>query len=166
MGFDNLLPIKKQGLWEYINRSGELVIKPQFKDAYSFADGYAVVKGKDDKEIYIDESLQPAPFQFDEIEVFRKGIARVRVDAKWGLINTQGDFVLPPEFTNIGFPGGELIEAKKTGHWGFFNAKGQQELGFDYADTNGFSEGLAAIKMGDKWGYIDTRGAPRLGLYF
>src|ERR1044072_9816151 len=41
---DVLLPIQQGGKWCYINRSGEVVIKPQFEAAALFADGLAFVR--------------------------------------------------------------------------------------------------------------------------
>src|SRR4051794_5255376 len=41
---ENLLPVQQNGKWGYINRSGEIVIKPQFDSAELFADGLALVR--------------------------------------------------------------------------------------------------------------------------
>lgn len=42
--WEGLLPIQQGGKWGYINRSGEVVIKPQFDSAEPFAEGLALVR--------------------------------------------------------------------------------------------------------------------------
>jgi hypothetical protein len=41
---ENLLPVQQNEKWGYINRSGEIIIKPQFDSAELFADGLALVR--------------------------------------------------------------------------------------------------------------------------
>src|SRR3954462_2626566 len=39
-----LFPIRQDGKWGYINRTGEVVIKPQYDDAWDFSEGLAYVR--------------------------------------------------------------------------------------------------------------------------
>src|SRR5436190_655451 len=39
-----LFPIRQDGKWGYINRTGDIVIKPQFVDAWDFSEGLAYVR--------------------------------------------------------------------------------------------------------------------------
>ncbi|HEV2668337.1 MAG TPA: WG repeat-containing protein, partial [Blastocatellia bacterium] len=46
-GQDNtggLYPVTQNGKWFYINRAGEIAIKPAFDDAHAFSDGLAAVQ--------------------------------------------------------------------------------------------------------------------------
>src|SRR6185295_14269588 len=39
-----LFPVRQDGKWGYINNAGQVVIAPQFDDAWDFADGMAYVR--------------------------------------------------------------------------------------------------------------------------
>lgn len=58
-----LYPIRENGLWGYMNRAGEVVIKPQWEEAYLFDRGVAVVSnntGDHEEEVFlIDEAGEP-----------------------------------------------------------------------------------------------------------
>ena len=45
--FPALYPIRENGLWGYMNRSGEVVIQPQWITAKSFSDGRAIVESEE-----------------------------------------------------------------------------------------------------------------------
>ena len=66
---------KKYG---FIDKSGKVVIEPQFDDVGPFSEGFAGVE-KDGKWGFIDKSgkvvIEP---QFDDAEPFSEGLAKVR----------------------------------------------------------------------------------------
>jgi len=41
---EGLAPIQVGDLWGYMNSSGEVVIEPQFEEAYFFSDGLGLIK--------------------------------------------------------------------------------------------------------------------------
>ena len=123
---------EKAGKWGYIDKQGKVVIDAQFDDAWSFAEGLAVIRiggrwGYIDKQGKI--AVNP---QFDVAHPFVDGLATVRIGdestGKWGYIDKQGKMVISPQFD----------------------------------DTRSFEDGLAAVRIGDekagKWGYIDKQG--------
>ena len=42
--------------WGYVNRKGDIVINPQFKDAYNFSEGLALVKNSEGMFGFIDDA--------------------------------------------------------------------------------------------------------------
>lgn len=120
----------------YIDRSGNVVVKPQFffSHAQDFSEGLAAV-GDGEQWGYIDRRGEwVIPLRFREAKSFSEGLAAVAVDGtnedgdrcnRWGYIDASGEFVLPPRY--------------------------------DSADP--FSEGCAWVSASDgPDGYIDTRG--------
>src|SRR5947209_9144782 len=102
--------VDRSGKWGYVDKSGNIVIRPQFDDAFKFSDGLARVKIKN-KQSYIDKyntsvdglegyidrtgKFLIAP-QFTYANDFSEGLARVRVEGKDVFIDRTGKIVLRP----------------------------------------------------------------------
>ena len=109
-----LFPVKKNGKWGYIDRSGKIIIPPQFDYAWFFSEGLAPVKiGR--KWGYIDKSgkivIEP---RFDWAESFSEGLAGVCIGnclpaiergymkfrgvylGYWGYIDKSGKYIWEP----------------------------------------------------------------------
>ena len=123
-----LFPVVEGGRWGYIDKTGRIVIPPQYDSADPFFEGLAQV-WIGDKVGYIDTTGQIviAPQYDPHVGTslgFSEGLARARVSEKIGYIDKTGKMVIPPQ----------------------------------YEAGDGFSEGLAAVRVGDKWGYIGKTG--------
>jgi hypothetical protein len=107
------IPIKKKGAgplfrihygdkWGFMDRTGRVVIRPQFSDVGDFFDGLAKIlmpAGKGYKYCFINESGETAiPCVFDNAGDFSEGLAPVKVGRRWGYINTSGTMVIAPQF--------------------------------------------------------------------
>jgi hypothetical protein len=83
-------------LWGYIDKTGNWVIRPSYKEASQFYDGLASVK-VNDKIGFINKQgnfvIEP---QFDITWSFIDGIAKVKVDLKIGYVNKAGEVILEP----------------------------------------------------------------------
>jgi len=97
-----LARVKLSGKWGYIDRSGRIVINPQFEEAGDFAEGLARVK-TGGKWGYIDRTgrflINP---QFEEAGDFSQGLARVKLGGKWGYVDRKGVVLVPPQFSEAG----------------------------------------------------------------
>ena len=143
------------GRWGYIDKTGNLVIKPRFNPVLEFT----TPPGK-----------------------FSQGLAAVGADngtRRWGYINPIGEFAIQPRFDS-GYAGCGCFseglawvtvgcEPEKrditTGQYGYINQKGKFVIKpiFDFAAE--FSGGLAKVQIDDsssfdrgKWGYINKSG--------
>lgn len=91
------------GKWGYIDKSGRVVIEPQFTRYggghagwWEFTEGLAAVR-IEGKWGYIDKSEQAViEPQFDYAGPFRDGVARVEVAGKWGYIDKTGKYIWEP----------------------------------------------------------------------
>lgn len=84
---------------------------------------------------------------------------------KWGFINTSGEYVIEPKFSDVSswFEDHELWAAQdENGKWGFIDRSGEYVIEPRFVGVRGFSEGLAPAwirKDGETAvGFIDKRG--------
>lgn len=104
-------------------------------------------------------ALLVIPAEFEAAGAFQKGSAPVRVDGKWGLINTQGKWILAPTFTDIGMYSVEgILPVKMDDKYGYINYLGTPITDYKFDKAKPFSEGLAAVKVDDQWGFIHPDG--------
>jgi hypothetical protein len=102
-------PIKEKGAgplfrvhrghkWGFMDRTGKIVIEPQFSDASDFFDGLAKIVTAH-KSCFIDEKGKVViPCNFDGAGDFREGLAPVRIGRLWGYIDRSGRTVIAPKF--------------------------------------------------------------------
>jgi hypothetical protein len=134
-------------LWGYIDKEGNIAIKPAFMTAAPFVCGLAPPTGVDQKT----------------------GIMRT------GLIDRTGAFVVwSPDWLSIKECTDGLIPISqekgwwwwKREKWGYIDPTGEMRIGPHFDDAMPFSEGLAAVMKQDKWGYIDRDGRLVIGFRY
>src|SRR5262249_11857980 len=108
----------KEGMWGYINRNGEVVVAPGFRQALDFTEGLARVQAEKTLD-YIDAQGKtvftlPGGRPVDWTLPFSDGLAAFAVKEKCGYFDRKGKIVVDPK----------------------------------YDDVNEFSEGLAAVNEG------------------
>ncbi|MBQ7239757.1 MAG: WG repeat-containing protein [Bacteroidales bacterium] len=165
-GKKNFFPARYKGLWGYIDRTGKMVIEPQFLNAETFSEGKAPVcveVNRVRKWGFIDEKgemvFEP---QFERASSFSEGLAAVLVDSLWGYIDHHGELVIEPKFGCVGpFHYGRAY-FKNDYYFGFINRKGDIVIEPQFDMVEDFYDGLAAVRVGlcsiGKYGYIDTTG--------
>lgn len=163
------------GKWGYIDSVGEWLIQPKFpstakpgtivEDRASgygagwFREGLAPVylKGSFSSGgicAYIDtDGKQAFSRTFEAGGEFSNGLAPVRVDGKWGFIDSTGSMVIEPQFESFGsddiylsreqvFNEG-LLAVAREGKVGYINEAGAFVIEPQFDDATSFSEGFA-----------------------
>ncbi|MCF4967085.1 WG repeat-containing protein [Nostoc sp. CMAA1605] len=97
--YEWLSPVRIGRKWGYMDdRTGQVIIQPQFEDAYEFTEGLASVR-IGEKYGYIDTNgnfiIHP---QFEWAYYFSEGLAEVLINGKSGYINVTGKVVIQPQF--------------------------------------------------------------------
>jgi|GEM_PF-2862669 len=194
------IPVKVGDNWGYITQDGKFSVNPQFKKAYTFREGRALVRGTDDKYGYIDESgklvITPqfkyaslfseglaavtrpdqaiefidksgkTAFSLDpsveSVDPFFNGMARIKVNSKYGYINKEGKIAISPQYTQAGMflDGLASIEVKtddKTKS-GYIDENGKIAIPPQFDMAGDFFDGLARIKIDTLYGFIDKQG--------
>ncbi|HXG83757.1 MAG TPA: WG repeat-containing protein [Pyrinomonadaceae bacterium] len=167
----NLFVVMDNKKYGFIDRTGKIVIKPQFESATDFVEGRAIVGIRNDefKLSYIDEAGRLIAFpQFDNVQNFSEGLAAVGVgeftmhgggNHKWGFVDKTGKLVIELNFREIrDFSEGLAAVMNEDGKWGYIDKTGKVVIPFQFEDAFSFSEDLACVLTDGLFGFIDKSG--------
>lgn len=157
-----LLKVCTGDKWGFIDKSGKIVINPQFDSVSSFSNRDLTCVTVGEKYGYINKKgeyvINP---QFDYAYPFYGDLALVKSGGKYGYIDKSGKFVINPQFDEADSfyeSSDNIARVCVDEKYGYINTKGEYIVNPQYASADYFSNGLAAVKSGDKWGYINTKG--------
>ena len=89
---------------------------------------------------------------------FSEGLAKVKLNDKWGFINKDGREVIPCKYDWVNLFLKGLAKVKLNRKYGYIDRTGREVIPCKYDGINAFSEGLAKVELNDKYGYIDRTG--------
>lgn len=173
--------IKLGGWIGFIDTTGQVVVNPQYTGTVNhprFNEGRAPVFGADEQTGFIDSTGQWAiSAQFQSAGNFVDGLAWAMwmqddsaaehgFTIKGGYIDTEGVYVIPPEYDfGWDFSGGYATvwvrsEDKKSKIWKVIDKEGTVVLdNLPYRNVGAFNYGLIPIQDEDmKWGFMNIRG--------
>ena len=161
----------ESGKYGFINKRGDVIIRPLFDTAYRFNEGLAKVC-IDDKCGFVDKNGKMAIkpwldaeenfFEFDW-NSFSLGLAKVSVDGKFGFMDRAGKLVVPAIYDDaLTFEDDitYVTYVRKGDTQGFINQTGKMVIDnslYEIGDC-GFSDGLCGIVVDGKYGCIDIDG--------
>ncbi len=158
MGYGHTNDPIKITVWEcaYIDYNGEIVLKTEFTDAYSFMNGKAMVVDGD-KYNYIDPKGKLVgtwkEFPDDYHADFKKG--------KFGYINKNGELAIEYKFDYAeDFENGIAkirIGDRNTGKFAYINRKGAFKTKM-YSSLSDYENDVAYASLDNKYVLIDTSG--------
>ena len=90
---------------------------------------------------------------YDYIDNFSDGFARVKKNGKFGLVNNNGEEVVPCIYRNVG-NFSEGLAMVDNGKYGFVNSSGELVIPCIYDIVKNFSEGLACVTKYDERGLL------------
>jgi WG containing repeat len=167
---EGLAVVQIKDKWGYIDETGRMLIPARFNEAESFKNGFALVNISGVKRGYINKAGRFMPMP-DEVEAFGRladGLIAVKVEGKWGFMNTLGQIVIAPQFDpDIGEYGDDiyyrtfavgLALVKSKGKWGYINKSGKYVIAARFDKANPFESGLARVSVKEKWGLINRSG--------
>lgn len=141
---DEYLVVNDENEYGYLDKNGDIIIKPQFTIGSFFEDGYARVTSSDIES----------------------------EDRLWGIIDRKGEYIIQPEYTNIVYLGEDLFAVSKdkfisTGSTNFteqaiITKKDKLLTDYDYYNIGGsegkFQNGMISVYDGKKTYILDREG--------
>lgn len=171
---DERFLVKMKGLYGYIDKTGRVVIPPDYSVASEFRENRALF-GRDRRQYGF---LDPAgreiiPTRFLSGGSFSEGMAIVSVSRttegggdhiEIGFVNPAGRWAIPPNPAGFNWAddfheGLAMARSETTGNKvGFIDKGGQWAMipRFDWAES--FSEGVAAVDIGGMRGFVNRTG--------
>ena len=165
---DGLAPVKDNGKWGYIDKTGRLVIKPIFEKAYGFQNALAFVK-LNDKWGVIDKTgkflWDPI---FDSLNNCNESTYVVRKGSKYGLIDRYGSL----NYFNFNYKdiekygshgiyfceGLSYVKLKSNHKYGYIDSTGKFVIEPRFDRAYHFKNGMASVSISGKSGIIDKNG--------
>lgn len=180
-----LFLIEQNGKYGYMDKNGQVKIKPRFDGADDFSEGRALVwqqQGDEFQYGYIDEQGKAiVPLSYDFAMDYREGLASVVTYLKDGIRNDFIDKTGKTVFSvgshvSFGFSEGRAAILNNFGtgmgdtRVGFIDNKGktivQPQYEYTIADDSDFHEGLASVHKNGQYGFIDKNGAVKINFKY
>lgn len=118
---DGLYKFFKAGKWGYKNEAGNVVIEPQFDEAYNFSEGLAAVE-QHEKVGFINTAGELViPYRYDTVCSFSEGLASVTLDDKCAYIDKEGNEVFGFDYEAATSFVNDISLVKKDGKWGYMD---------------------------------------------
>jgi hypothetical protein len=151
------------GKWGYIDKTGEVVIQPQFDETSRFSEGLAAVAMLD-KWGYIDKTGKIVIAPFDRAGTFSEGFASVKIGSQWGFVNDKGKVVITPQFDKVEDFNEGLAAVNTGGKWGFVDKTGEMVIKpqFDWT-MGGFFRGITWVQNRGEKGFVIDRTGDNIG---
>ncbi len=155
----SLFPFKQDDRYGFMDRTGSVVIDPQFDQLGFFYEGLATAV-KDARYGYVDKlGSVVIPFRFESASDFEGGRAIVQENGLYGVIDRIGNYILKPIYSDIqGLSSGLFLVAKDS-LYGYIDKEGALKIPFQYSDAFPFAKGIAKVEVNGNQAFINEQGA-------
>ncbi len=141
-----------------IDEKGIFIIEPGINKLLDFADGRGLVRDDNYKFYYITEQARFYNGFYEKASQYKHGVAVVKVDGNWAIINQQGIEIIPPKYDKIEQFEDGFAKVRIKGFNGLTNLQGELIVQPSYEYISYAGEGLFRVEQGDKVGYFDMEG--------
>ncbi len=116
---------------------------------------------RDGNLTYLDRNGKERFGIFEQMSGFFNGYSWVKRNGKYGIIDTNGRYVIPIEYDNSGYRSMEymysegLFMVEKEKKYGFVDTLGQVVIPIQYQSAQHCTEGLIPVQYRGLWGFVD-----------
>ena len=124
-----------------------------FKVGVMNTEGLVILSAEYQKIEYSEKSLKDP--------IYLRHLAfNAMVEEKWGLVSNKGEWLIPPEYDQLGYFNEGIAPAKKDGLWGVINKNNEVVTPFQFERIRISTYGLKEVFIDEKWIKVDTKGNP------
>jgi len=154
--------VKQNEYWGLIDKSNKVVLPFEYKRPVLFRNGYALLErfsGDSSAFAFIDNNLNRiTEFEYSETFNFVQGLAAVRKGSNWGMIDSDGQVVIPIVYDEV-MRKKDYIVVKKNFKQGLYRIDGECVLlprySFVYPPND---DPFILVRQGRAYGYVDHKG--------
>lgn len=170
--------INGETLYGFMNTKGELVVDAKYNEVAPFSNGFAavyeyekydlelspnwVVEAYKDHIGFIDRTGNLViPMIYEQVGRFSEGRATVCKNKRWGVIDDNGNVIVPFQYTNsfsLGICSNGLMSFQSNGKYGYLDKAGKVKISAVYDAAGQFVDGFAVVSKNGFYGMIDTTG--------
>lgn len=144
--------------WGFIDEKGNYILQPMYNAARDFSSGIGLIKNLGDwyyvdKDGIIINSTSDYITRYD----FSEKLARIEQNNLWGYINTSGEMVIQPQFTDANDFKNGYAAVRSGSLWGFINTKGNYIIEPQFKDAKNFENDAARVKSDKGWIFVNIQ---------
>lgn len=153
-----IYPFEKNGLYGYMDSTGNKVIPALYTSVSPFKEGLALVS-RNDKYGYINKKGEVIiDFLYNGGYDFEQGRAIIERYERLGMIDRTGVVIFEPEFTELGNISEGLLFGLKDSLYAYYSTTGEQVIPERFTEAFSFSNGKAKVEEKGFQAYIDKKG--------
>jgi hypothetical protein len=107
---------------------------------------------------YAQKTKNKPPSKYEYQGPFYDGLARVKMNKKWGFIDSTGGVVVSPKYNEVGNFSDGLARVRMGQKWGLIDKSGKEIKRPMFDWIYDFENGKAKVIAGGSEGYIDRNG--------
>lgn len=111
------------GQYAFIDSLGQIVNDAYYKEVKPFQYKISFVKKQSKWAITNHTSTPISQFMFDEVDTFKKGLAKVAVNVHYGIADTNGETIAPPHFETVKSISNKILMVASANRIGYINTK-------------------------------------------
>ncbi|MCX6296234.1 MAG: WG repeat-containing protein [Bacteroidetes bacterium] len=101
---------------------------------------------------------KPKSSKYDFQGAYFEGIARVKMEHKWGFIDTTGNVIIPPKYNEVTNFSGGLAKVRMGQKWGLVDTKGTVIIKPTFDAILDFVDGKAKVLLNGEEYYMNREG--------
>jgi len=164
--------LKKDDKWALYSPTGHQYTGFDFEDAGAFSNGLSAVSVlTEEGELYgyvNDSGDVIIPFKYNQAQQFKYGKAIVRSGRYSGIIDVEGNEVIPFVYTgfNPSYDYEVIAAADENGKWGLISLTNDKLSEFEFDYIFEFENGYAPVLKNHSYGVMDTKGRLVTGIIY